>query len=670
MAEVLGLVMGAVSDGAALCLPGNHESNRLKKLKGQKVTVSHGLQESLEPMAAKSPEFQQKVQDFLQSLVNHFVLDDGKLVVAHAGLPETMHGRGSAKVRDFALYGETTGETDEFGLPVRYNWASDYRGQAMVVYGHTPVPQPEWLNHTIDVDTGCVFGGALTALRYPEKTLVEVSAFQTYYDPIPPIGHRSISAPSVQQESEEVLDLDDVTGRRRVATELLGHISILEENSPAALEGLRRFAVDPHWLIYLPPTLSPAATSLLPKTLEHPEQAFAYFQPEGLREVVCEEKHMGSRAMMIVCQHENAAQRRFGVGPGSMGVVYTRSGRPFFEDPKREQELLARVGRALHDSGLYAQLQSDWVLLDSELMPWSLKAQPLIMNQYAAVGRVGAVALAAADNALNQAERRGVEKASDLRANILGRRERLQQFIDVYRRYSWPVDNIEGLRLAPLHLLASEGAVHANQTHGWHLDRIQTHFSSDQSLFQETPQRHWQLDDTASRTDAVQWWEEVTRLGGEGIVVKPLHFLSRNDRGRIIQPAIKVRGRQYLHIIYGPDYSVDANLDRLRHRGLATKQSPAIREFALGVEGLHRFVQHEPSAVYMSVATLFWPWKVSRSTLGCRASRGRKFFGPRSSAISHPDGHNIQRRSGPSPVFLPPFVVFSRNCSARNPGND
>ncbi len=104
------------------------------------------------------------------------MLDDGKLVVAHAGMKEEMQGRGSGKVRDFALYGETTGETDEFGLPVRYNWAAEYRGTAMVVYGHTPVPEPEWLNRTINIDTGCVFGGKLTALRYPEKELVSVPA--------------------------------------------------------------------------------------------------------------------------------------------------------------------------------------------------------------------------------------------------------------------------------------------------------------------------------------------------------------------------------------------------------------------------------------------------------------------------------------------------------------
>jgi len=97
--------------------------------------------------------------------VSHYVFDDGKLVVAHAGMKQELQGRGSGVVRQFALFGETTGETDDFGLPVRYDWASDYRGSAMVVYGHTPVPEATWLNGTICIDTGCVFGGQLTALR-------------------------------------------------------------------------------------------------------------------------------------------------------------------------------------------------------------------------------------------------------------------------------------------------------------------------------------------------------------------------------------------------------------------------------------------------------------------------------------------------------------------------
>src|SRR5438445_8678492 len=149
-----------------------------------------------------------------------------------------MHGRASSALRDFSLYGETTGETDEFGLPVRYNWASEYRGGAMVVYGHTPVPEPEWLNKTINIDTGCVFGGRLTALRYPEKELVSVPARQTYAEPSKPFLAPEVQAPelSAQHQQDDLLDLSDVRGKRIIGTRLHHNITIREENATAALE--------------------------------------------------------------------------------------------------------------------------------------------------------------------------------------------------------------------------------------------------------------------------------------------------------------------------------------------------------------------------------------------------------------------------------------------------
>ncbi len=185
---VLRLVMGMTGAGSALCVAGNHEAKLVRALRGRNVTVRHGLAESLAQLADAGEGFAAEAMAFMDGLLGHLVLDDGKLVVAHAGLPEAMHGRASAAVRSFALYGDTTGETDEYGLPVRYPWAEDYRGRAVVVYGHTPVPEPEWVNRTICIDTGCVFGGKLTALRYPERELVSVPAGRVYYEPARPLA--------------------------------------------------------------------------------------------------------------------------------------------------------------------------------------------------------------------------------------------------------------------------------------------------------------------------------------------------------------------------------------------------------------------------------------------------------------------------------------------------
>src|SRR6266404_5409478 len=335
ISETLRLAMRMVKAGTALCVPGNHDVKLMRKLRGRDVQITHGLANSLQQLEKESPEFREEVSQFMDDLVSHYVLDGGRLVVAHAGMKEEMQGRGSGKVRDFALYGETTGETDEFGLPVRYNWAAEYRGKAMVVYGHTPVPQPDWLNRTINIDTGCVFGGSLTALRYPEKELISVRAHATYAQPAKPLAPVAGAALelSSQQPYDDLLEIEDVIGKRIVTTRLHHNVTVREENALAALEVMSRFAANPKWLIYLPPTMSPTETSTHEEFLEHPAEAFAYFRREGIARVVCEEKHMGSRAMVIVCKNEDTARTRFGVLEEEIEICYTRTGRRFFNDP-------------------------------------------------------------------------------------------------------------------------------------------------------------------------------------------------------------------------------------------------------------------------------------------------------------------------------------------------
>ena len=397
--------MGMLSAGLALCVPGNHDVKLLRKLRGRDVQITHGLAETLAQLEGETPAFIGEVRTFLDGLVSHYVLDGGKLVVAHAGMKAEMMGRGSGRVREFALYGETTGETDEFGLPIRYNWAAEYRGAANVVYGHTPIPAPEWLNHTINIDTGCVFGGRLTALRWPERELVSVPARQTYTEPARPFLPPEESAPalSAQQQHDDILDIEDVTGKRLIGTRLHGNITVREENAIAALEVMSRFAANPKWLIYLPPTMSPSETTSEPGLLEHPAEAFAYYRNQGVPTVICEEKHMGSRAVVIICRDEDAARARFGVEGEGIGVCVTRTGRRFFDDMALEAQFLALVRDALTASGLWDELGTDWVCLDCELMPWSAKAQALIKDQYAAVGAAAAAALPHAVTALRQA---------------------------------------------------------------------------------------------------------------------------------------------------------------------------------------------------------------------------------------------------------------------------
>ncbi len=592
--EVLRLVMSMVESGVALCVPGNHDVKLMRKLQGRDVRITHGLAESLAQLEHEPAEFKQRAAAFIDGLVSHYVLDDGKLVVSHAGLKEGLQGRGSGKVRDFALYGETTGETDEFGLPVRYNWAAEYRGRAMVVYGHTPVPDPEWLNNTINIDTGCVFGGRLTALRYPEKELASVLSAQTYYESAKPFLTEEAKAPQLnaQQQHDDVLDIEDVLGKRIISTRVHHSVTIREENALAALEVMSRFATNPKWLIYLPPTMSPSETSREPDLLEHPAQAFSYYRNQGVPKVICEEKHMGSRAVIVVCRDEEVARKRFGVVSEGAGICYTRTGRRFFDDESLETQFLARVREAIDKAGLWDELHTDWMCLDAELMPWSAKAQELLRRQYAAVGAASRAALNETLAVLKQAHGQGTD-VGQLLERYGQREDAAVHYVSAYRRYCWPVESIADLKLAPFHLLATEGVVHVDKDHAWHMETLARLCQAGEELLLATPYLVVDVTDPESEAKGIRWWEELTGQGGEGMVVKPLDFISRGQRG-LIQPAVKCRGREYLRIIYGPEYTLPENLERLRARGLSSKRSLALREFALGIEALERFVRHEP----------------------------------------------------------------------------
>jgi predicted kinase/diadenosine tetraphosphatase ApaH/serine/threonine PP2A family protein phosphatase len=481
--DTLSLVRNMVAAGSALCVPGNHDMKLLKKLRGKNVQITHGLADSLAEIDAvpenEREPFGKELSAFLDGLISHYVLDRGKIVVAHAGMKESMQGRGSGRVREFALYGETTGETDEFGLPVRFPWASEYRGKAMVVYGHTPVPEPDWLNRTVNIDTGCIFGGALTALRYPELEFVSVKAKQTYCEPARPFLDDQQKSPSLstQHEHDDLLDLADVTGKRIISTRLRHNVTIREENGTAALEVMSRFAANPKWLVYLPPT------------------------------------------------------------------------------------------------------------------------QELLRSQYAAVGAAANAALPLVLDALGQTAARLGGEESDLVEGLKEDFERrghsARRFVDAYRNYCWRVESIGDLKIAPFHILATEGRTHVQQNHEWHMQTLASVCAHDSQVLRATPYRRVDVTNLEQVEEATLWWTELTENGGEGMVVKPFDFIAKGKKG-LLQPAVKCRGREYLRIIYGPDYTSAANLTRLRSRGLGAKRSLALREFALGIEALERFVRREP----------------------------------------------------------------------------
>jgi len=579
--EVLRLVMDMVDSGVAFCVTGNHDDKLKRALEGRDVKVAHGLAESLEQLARETPEFRRRATDFLDGLISHYVFDGGKLAVSHAGLKAHYIGRGSPRIRSFAMYGETTGETDEFGLPVRHNWAKDYRGETMLVYGHTPVPEPEWLNRTINIDTGCVFGGKLTALRYQEKEIVQVEAAQIYAEPVRPIGHR------IQSRPADMLDLEDVTGKRVVETDLARNIIIREENAMAALEVMSRFAVDPRLLIYLPPTMSPSETSALAEWLEHPTEAFAYYHKQGVDRVIAQEKHMGSRAIAVVGRDAEAVRRRFGAEAAGLGTIYTRTGRAFFSEKPLEQAFLQKLADAVEKAGLWNSLSTDWLCIDAELLPWSAKALALLEQQYAPVGAASTHILPIAATLLAKAGQ------TELADKMTARADMAVGYRDAYRRYCWDVSSLDDYRIAPFHVLAHEGSFNMDRDHLWHLEVIDALCAADPSFVKRTERRVIDLSSDTQVAAATAWWETETTAGMEGMVVKPLAFTQKGAKG-LIQPGIKCRGREYLRIIYGAEYTAPENLTRLKARNVGGKRALAQREYALGYEALKRFVADEP----------------------------------------------------------------------------
>lgn len=577
---VLRLVMGMVAAGNALSVCGNHEQKLVRALDGRKVKVAHGLAESLEQLGGEDEAFNAQARSFMDGLVSHYRLDGGDLVVAHAGLKEEFHGRASGKVRSFALYGDTTGESDEYGLPVRLPWAEDYRGKAMVVYGHTPTAEPEWVNNTICLDTGCCFGGRLTALRYPERELVSVAAEQEWYEPV-----RPLHAPTGRDAT--MLDFEDVAGDRYLTTGLVGTVKVRAENAAAALEVMSRFAEDPRRVLYLPPTMAPVDASTLDGYLEHPAQAFDQYRGKVER-VVCQEKHMGSRAVVLVCRDPETARKRFGLESGPAGAVLTRTGRAFFAEDELTDGLLDRVAAAAGSAGLWERLETDWMLLDCELLPWSAKARELIEDQFASVAAAGTAALPAAVATLEAAAARGLDVA-DLAARTASRLANIEAFAAAYQRYCWPTEGLEGVRLAPFQILATAGANRADHRHDWHLDLIDALVAADATGTLLETRRRWVALGTAEEAEATEWWHELCAAGGEGMVVKPVL-----DTRLKLQPGLKVRGREYLRIIYGADYTDPQHLERLRGRRLGHKRSQALREYALGLEALDLVAHDAP----------------------------------------------------------------------------
>ncbi|CAI6081727.1 Bis(5'-nucleosyl)-tetraphosphatase, symmetrical [Paenibacillus sp. JJ-100] len=576
--------------GLAYMVDSNHGWKIARYLDGRDVTLNHGdelveaelMQLEQVQGADRAQQVQAELRDFLLGAPSHLVFTQNgvrQVVVAHAGIRDHFIGKQSKRIQDYCRYGDVDG-TDERGRPVRKDWYVDHTSGECVVWGHDPRPYPTMVNDTVNIDQGVVFGGMLTAWRMPEREIVSVPAKQDYaQDPDSPLKRweqQRFAPPNIRKFKN---GFTVQTGSRL-------NVTVQGELAQTALDTFSHFTVPLEELVYIPPTMSPPPGECSVEGFtEHPRDAFRYYRSQGVTRMVAEKKHMGSRAILILFRDEQAASQR--VGRPILGRIVTRTGRSFF-DPTTEQEILSRLHADLTVEGYFERYQTEFVLLDAEIVPWNLKAQELIASQYAHVAEAALLDRSVGVDKIREAAKAGRDVADWLQETEV-KLANARTFRDVFQYYCWDVKDIGDIRIAPFHILAHSTGTFWEQTHEWHMEKSRE-LAQISGLMMETEYRV--IADETDEEDIIRWWEEITAEGHEGIVIKPETFRSWNGN-KMIQPALKVRGRAYLHIIYGMDYLAPEHVARLRKRKTSKKERHALLESALGMEGVERFVRGE-----------------------------------------------------------------------------
>ncbi len=597
--RVLRLVMDMVNSKIAFCVPGNHDDKLLRMLSGNKVQLRHGLEKTMAQLEGVNVQFLDEVKSFIVRLSSHLELDGGSLVVAHAGLKASMHGRSSGEVHAFCLYGETTGETDEFGLPVRHNWAGEYEGNALVVYGHTPVPEPIWQKNTVNIDTGCVFGGKLTALRYPERQIVSVNPPETYSQPLRPL-HWNNQFTQVEKIDPSI-SIDLVGSRALVSTRHGYHLSLQEHQVATVMQLLTLESVPAKWLIYLPATISPPTSSNLPGTLEHPAQAFDYYRKKNLIQVAAWACPVGTRVVVVLCRNDAVAQKRFHFVGDSLGTVYTRTGRPFFKEKDENQHLIQKLVKGMELAEVWDTLKTDWLCFEAIISPLSQFAIDFESEIYSPVVGAGHDFLNLASEKLQKAAERGIG-VLETQPWIENQRAALEAFL--VTSHHMHGDHSRKMTIHLTRLIATEGAVHLEKPMLLQQEMLKLIATAAPNTLFVIERRLIDLDSDTQMRETSAWWESLNDQPMEGIVFEPNQIV--NEKGvELMQAMIKVRTREYLRLLYGPSYDAPESLAVWRERNLRLKRETAVREYSLGVEAISRFVERQSwEQVYQCIFAL------------------------------------------------------------------
>lgn len=582
--------LNQIEAGLSYMTDSNHGWKIARWLDGKNVSLNHGdelvEQEFTEyekvhgEEAAKS--LKERLANMLLKAPSHYILTKNnitKAVVTHAGIKDHYIGKESKRISDFCRYGDIQ-QTDSFSKPVRGDWFSQHKTSELIIWGHDVKVQPFKANRTINIDQGVVFGGELTALQYPEQTFKSVKALANYAgtedNPILEAKNKRFSPPNVAQ----------FINGFAVHTTSGDQITIPKENALAAMDTFSHYTLPLEQVIYIPPTMSPTPqTSALPDYLEHPEEAFNYYKKNGVQKMIAEKKHMGSRAVIFIAKDKEVAKEL--INSDSLGYITTRTGRAFFEQ-KEQQQMVEKIHAELVSKNYFEQFNTSFVLMDAEILPWNLKAHRLIDQQYETV----------AENALMDRykiiEKLKATEHVDVTSWMEEYTEKYKnaaRFDAVFRNYCWPTNELSGIQIAPFHILAHSSATNFHQPHSWHM-KMNAYLAENSSLFIATEYRL--IESEQDEQEVINWWKDMTENGHEGIVIKPFDFQAYH-KGKLLQPAIKVRGREYLRIIYGMDYTNEDTMKKLKQRNPSRKMKNALLEFKLGMEGISRFVSLESS---------------------------------------------------------------------------
>lgn len=587
------MMMEHVKAGLAYAVDSNHNFKIWRWLEGKNVTMAHGDEDVVSEFESfeleHGPEFtfelKKQLAHFLRQLPAHLIIEDRgiwRAVVTHAGIQDQMIGKQSKIINDYCRFGPTDGFCED-GRPNRLDWTKSHRNGMLVIWGHEPHDKVVVHNDAVNVDTGGFCGHYLSMFRYPEMQVVQEKVNQCFVDESNnPILRRLANrfSPLSLQSFIHGFDVETPLGKFHANSRNVQSVLELTSTKTAPIEEI----------VYIPPTMSPTpTTSDLPDYLEHPMDAFDYYKNHGIQRVICEKKHMGSRAVLCLFKDREAGVEYF--GKPTLGSILSRNGVRFFTK-ENEENLLQRLCFEL--APYFEQHRTKFILIDAEVMPWNLKASGLIDKQYALTAHA---AIADRTTRLKALEEFAENHSTDISEEIQIAKQKLDNansFQKAYEFYCWSADSqtMSGVQIAPFHILAFSNESHFDKDHVWHMEQSK-YLSELSTLFVTTEHCIVTLEDDKQIKDATTWWEDMTSNGHEGMVVKPLDFITKNDKGQVLQPAIKVRGREYLRIIYGMDYLEPHNLKVLKKRSVKGKMKNALKEFHLSIESVRRFMEKD-----------------------------------------------------------------------------